>query len=278
MSQKVLVAGTGISGIAAAKLLLAQGGEVVLYDGNEKLSAEELKKNFDEGAKVSVILGELKKLDLSGVELCVISPGISLEAPFVAVLDEARVPIWSEIELAYHCSQGKLIAITGTNGKTTTTALTGEIMRHFFNSVFVVGNIGDPYTAHARETTEESVTVAEVSSFQLETIMEFHPNVWAITNITPGLWDRHKTMDCYIQVKEGIARNQTEEDSCVLNNDDPELRAFGSTLKSKVIYFSRRKSGPGRIYGRRQDRIPPRRKDGACAGCQGSPDHRRPQP
>ena len=105
MSQKVLVAGTGISGIAAAKLLLAQGGEVVLYDGNEKLSAEELKKNFDEGAKVSVILGELKKLDLSGVELCVISPGISLEAPFVAVLDEARVPIWSEIELAYHCSQ-----------------------------------------------------------------------------------------------------------------------------------------------------------------------------
>ena len=107
MSQKVLVAGTGISGIAAAKLLLAQGGEVVLYDGNEKLSAEELKKNFDEGAKVSVILGELKKLDLSGVELCVISPGISLEAPFVAVLDEARVPIWSEIELAYHCSPGK---------------------------------------------------------------------------------------------------------------------------------------------------------------------------
>ena len=78
---------------------------MVLYDGNEKLSAEELKKNFDEGAKVSVILGELKKLDLSGVELCVISPGISLEAPFVAVLDEARVPIWSEIELAYHCSR-----------------------------------------------------------------------------------------------------------------------------------------------------------------------------
>ena len=206
MSQKVLVAGTGISGIAAAKLLLAQGGEVVLYDGNEKLSAEELKKNFDEGAKVSVILGELKKLDLSGVELCVISPGISLEAPFVAVLDEARVPIWSEIELAYHCSQGKLIAITGTNGKTTTTALTGEIMRHFFNSVFVVGNIGDPYT------------------------------------------DRHKTMDCYIQVKEGIARNQTEEDSCVLNYDDPELRAFGSTLKSKVIYFSRREKLDQGVY------------------------------
>ena len=121
-------------------------------------------------------------------------------------------------------------------------------MRHFFNSVFVVGNIGDPYTAHARETTEESVTVAEVSSFQLETIMEFHPNVSAITNITPDHLDRHKTMDCYIQVKEGIARNQTEEDSCVLNYDDPELRAFGSTLKSKVIYFSRREKLDQGVY------------------------------
>ena len=110
------------------------------------------------------------------------------------------------------------------------------------------GNIGDPYTAHARETTEESVTVAEVSSFQLETIMEFHPNVSAITNITPDHLERHKTMDCYIQVKEGIARNQTEEDSCVLNYDDPELRAFGSTLKSKVIYFSRREKLDQGVY------------------------------
>ena len=128
MSQKVLVAGTGISGISAAKLLLAQGGEVILYDGNEKLSEEKLKAKFDEGAKVTIVLGELKKTDLAGVELCVISPGIPLEAPFVAVIDEAKIPIWSEIELAYHCSKGKLAAITGTNGKTTTTALTGEIM------------------------------------------------------------------------------------------------------------------------------------------------------
>ena len=238
MSQKVLVAGTGISGISAAKLLLAQGGEVVLYDGNEKLSEENLKAKFDEGAKVTIVLGELKKTDLMGVELCVISPGIPLESPFVAVIDEAKIPIWSEIELAYHCSKGKLAAITGTNGKTTTTALTGEIMRKFYKSVFVVGNIGDPYTAHALETTDESVTVAEVSSFQLETIMDFHPNVSAITNITPDHLDRHKTMECYIQVKEGITRNQTEEDTCVLNYEDPVLREFGKTLKCKVLYFS----------------------------------------
>ena len=240
MSQKVLVAGSGISGIAAAKLLLAKGGEVVLYDGNDKLDAEKIKKNFDEDAKVSVVLGELKRTDLLGVELSVISPGIPLDAPFVTVLDEAGGPIWSEIQLAYHCAKGKLAAITGTNGKTTTTALTGEIMRSFYDSVFVVGNIGEPYTAHALETEESSVTVAEVSSFQLETIMDFRPNVSAILNITPDHLDRHKTMECYTQVKESITKNQKDGDTCVLNYDDTVLREFGETLKINVVYFSSR--------------------------------------
>ena len=238
MSQKVLVAGSGISGIAAAKLLLAKGGEVVLYDGNDKLDAEKIKKNFDEDAKVSVVLGELKRTDLLGVELSVISPGIPLDAPFVTVLDEAGVPIWSEIQLAYHCAKGKLAAITGTNGKTTTTALTGEIMKSFYDSVFVVGNIGEPYTAHDLETEESSVTVAEVSSFQLETIMDFRPNVSAILNITPDHLDRHKTMECYTQVKESITKNQTAGDTCVLNYEDEVLRRFGETLQTKVVFFS----------------------------------------
>lgn len=242
MGQKVLVAGTGISGIAAAKLLLQKGGEVVLYDGNSKLDAAKIKKNFDEGAKVTVILGDLKRTDLLGVELSIISPGISLEAPFVSVLDDANVPIWSEIQLAYHCAKGKLAAITGTNGKTTTTALTGEIMKSHYEEVFVVGNIGDPYTSHALETTDETVTVAEVSSFQLETIMDFRPNVSAILNITPDHLDRHKTMECYIEVKEGITKNQKEEDTCVLNYDDPVLREFGETLKTEVIFFSSRQT------------------------------------
>lgn len=240
MSQKVLVAGSGISGIAAAKLLLDMGGEVVLYDGNEKLREEDLRKKFDENAKVSFVLGELTRTDLLGVELSIISPGISLEAPFVSVIDQAGIPIWSEIQLAYHCAKGRLAAITGTNGKTTTTALTGEIMKACYDSVFVVGNIGDPYTAHALETTEKSVTVAEVSSFQLETIMDFRPNVSAILNITPDHLDRHKTMERYIEIKEGITKNQKENDVCVLNYDDPVLREFGETLKCKVVCFSSR--------------------------------------
>lgn len=239
MSQKVLVAGTGISGIAAAKLLLSKGGEVVLYDGNEKLDPEELKKKFDEGATITFVLGELKKTDLLGVELAILSPGIPADAPFVEMIRETGIPIWGEMQLAYHCAKGRMAAITGTNGKTTTTSLTGEIMKSFYDSVFVVGNIGEPFAFHALETTDETVTVAEVSSFMLETMTDFHPNVSAILNITPDHLDRHKTMECYIETKESITKNQKEGDVCVLNYEDPVLREFGETLKDiKVVYFS----------------------------------------
>lgn len=257
-SQKVLVAGTGISGIAAAKLLLAKGGEVVLYDGNEKLDVNGLKKRFEDSDKVEVVLGTLKRTDLKGVELCIISPGISLGSPLVAAIDEAKIPIWGEIQLAYHCAKGRLAAITGTNGKTTTTALTGQIMKDYFKDVYVVGNIGIPYTEVALDTEETSVTVAEVSSFQLETIMDFHPQVSAILNITPDHLDRHGTMEQYIAVKESIALNQTEKDTIVLNYDDPILRRFGlkedkgdkdaMMLKPKVFFFSSRSRLEEGIY------------------------------
>lgn len=239
-SQKVIVAGTGASGIGAAKLLLELGGEVVLYDGNESLDEEKLLENFEDTKNISVVLGELHRTDLLGVELCIISPGIPLTAPCVEVLDEAKIPIWSEIQLAYQCAKGKLAAITGTNGKTTTTALVGEMVKSFYESAFVVGNIGTPYTETALETTEDSVTVAEVSSFQLETIMDFRPNVSAILNITPDHMDRHGTMEIYTEIKENITMNQTEEDWVVLNYDDPVLREFGEKeeLKPKALFFS----------------------------------------
>ncbi len=239
-SQKVLVAGTGLSGLSAARLLLDMGGEVVLYDSKPRLNPEALKKELEEEKRVSVVLGELRRADLRGVEMCIISPGISLEAPFVGVLDEAKIPIWSEIQLAYQCAKGRLAAITGTNGKTTTTALVGEIMKAFYKDVYVVGNIGTPYTQVALRTEDQSVTVAEVSSFQLETIMNFRPDVSAILNITPDHLDRHHTMECYIAVKEQIAVNQTEKDICVLNYDDEILRNFGqqTDFKPKTVFFS----------------------------------------
>lgn len=240
MGQRVLVAGTGKSGMAAVKLMLHLGGDVVLYDGNTNLDPDEIKRCFDADAKLSVVLGDLKRTDLLGVELSIISPGIPLDAPFVSVLCEAKIPIWSEIQLAYHCSKGRLAAITGTNGKTTTTALAGEIMKAYYESVFVVGNIGIPYTQIALETEDDSVTIAEVSSFQLETIMDFKPDVSAILNITPDHLNRHKTMECYIHIKESITMNQTKEDICILNYDDEVLRSFGESglLKPKVVYFS----------------------------------------
>ena len=241
-SQRVLVAGTGTSGIAAAKLILERGGEVVLYDGNKELNEKEIKKKFENPEKVTVVLGEIKRSDLLGVELCIISPGIPLTSPFVAVVDEAKIPVLGEIELAYQCGAGRLAAITGTNGKTTTTALTGEILKAQFEEVFVAGNIGDPYTGQVPQMTENSVTVLEVSSFQLETIMDFKPDVSAILNITPDHLDRHGTMENYIQIKEGITLNQTDKDAVVLNYDDPVLREFGERedLKPRVIWFSSR--------------------------------------
>lgn len=267
--QKVLVAGTGKSGIAAAKLLLKMGGEVVLYDGNKQLNPESLKEPFAEHKKLNIVLGELNRTDLLGVELAIISPGIPLDAPFVRVLDEAGIPIWSEIQLAYHVAKGKLIAITGTNGKTTTTALTGAIMNAYFaesparlhpdagKKVFVVGNIGIPYTATALLTTDDSVTVAEVSSFQLETIMDFHPDISAILNIAPDHLDRHGTMENYIEVKKRIALNQTREDHIILNYDDEILRKFGESeeLKAGVTFFSAGQALKEGLYLRGQDMV-----------------------
>ena len=254
MSQKVWVAGSGKSGVAATNLLIAKGGEVVLYDGNKKLDAAKIRAKFPEDAKVTVVIGDLTRTDLIGIELAVVSPGIPLDVPFVKMIEEAGIPIWGELQLGYHCAKGKLAAITGTNGKTTTTALTGEIMKTFYDSVFVVGNIGDPYTAHALDTTDESVTVAEVSSFMLETVLDFHPNVAAITNITPDHLDRHKTMENYIAVKESISKNMTAEDTMVLNYEDENLRDYGENLKTKVVWFSsRRKLDQG--YYLDEDRI-----------------------
>lgn len=240
MEKKVLVAGAGVSGIGAVKLLSRAKRAVILYDGNEKLDREALAQKL-EGASCELVLGELTEECIRSAEYCVISPGIDLETPFVKKLQAAKVPIWSEIELAYRYAKGRLIAITGTNGKTTTTALTGLIMKNWAGDAYTVGNIGTAYTSAALDTTDVSITTAEVSSFQLESILEFHPQVSAILNITPDHLNRHHTMEIYAAVKESVTKNQTEEDTCVLNHDDDRLLAFGRTLKVPVIWFSSRK-------------------------------------
>ena len=236
--KKVLVVGTGVSGIAAAKLLLDKNMPVVLYDSNRDVDLKKLYEKEPFLAEVPVILGELKEEQMRDFGVAVLSPGVPTDLPMVEKLRAQNVAIWGEIELAYYFGKGRVAAITGTNGKTTTTALTGEIMKNYFEDVRVVGNIGIPYTSEAATMTEDTVTVAEISSFQLETIHRFCPQVSAILNITPDHLNRHHTMDCYIETKERITENQTKDQVCVLNYEDPVLREFGENSPARVVYFS----------------------------------------
>ena len=236
--KNALVAGTGKSGISAAKLLIAHGVKVTLFDENEKRDKNDLMEKLSQSELVTILLGKLTDEVLKQTDIMVISPGIPVDSAFVEDIKEAGIPVWSEIELAYYFGKGKIAAITGTNGKTTTTALVGEIVKAWNPKTIVVGNIGIPYTELCDTTDDDSATVAEISSFQLETIVDFHPNVSAILNLTPDHLNRHHTMEAYIAAKENIAKNQTEEDTCVLNYEDAVTRQFGETLKAKVLYFS----------------------------------------
>ncbi len=246
--KKVIVAGSGVSGMGAVKLLSKLQAEIIVYDGNNKLKKEEVENKLPDGAKAEIVIGELMDDILAKAGLMVVSPGIPLNAPCIKKAEESGICIWGEIELAYQCAKGKLAAITGTNGKTTTTALTGEMLKSYYNSAFVVGNIGIPYTSVALDTTQASVTVAEISSFQLETIKEFAPHVTAILNITPDHLNRHKTLEGYIAVKESIAKNQRVGDICVLNYEDEELRRFGEGLFLEVVFFSSKRRLERGIY------------------------------
>ncbi len=236
--KKFLVVGTGKSGIAAAELLKKEQIAVRLYDSNENLDKQAFYEKNPDLSDVALITGTLPEEEMKNTDILVLSPGVPTDLPMVGTMREMGIAIWGEIELAYAFAKGAVLAITGTNGKTTTTSLLGEIMKNYFKEVFVVGNIGIPYTSVAADTTEESVTVAEISSFQLETIHTFAPKVTAILNITPDHLNRHHTMENYIAAKESITKNQGAEDLCVLNYEDEVLRDFGKQLKVPVIWFS----------------------------------------
>ncbi len=236
--SRVLVVGAGKSGTGAAVLLAKCGALPVLFDENERLPVQDIKDKLKEYPMIEVCAGHLPQDDGRPFRLAVISPGVPVDSPFVNSLREKGIPVWGEIELAYAMEMGTVAAITGTNGKTTTTTLVGQIMSDYYGKTFVVGNIGNPYTEAVLKTSGSSYTVAEVSSFQLETISSFHPHVSAILNITPDHLNRHHTMENYIKTKENIARNQTKDDVCVLNYDNPHTRAFADRCPARVILFS----------------------------------------
>ena len=238
-NKKVTVVGSGISGIAAVKLLLHKGAKVTLYDSNAELNKQAVAERI--GAEVTIICGEFTKELEENTELLVLSPGVPTDLPFVLSLKGQGVPVWGEIELAYRIAKGKFIGITGTNGKTTTTALTGEIMKQYFKEVFVVGNIGIPYTELAEEIGENAVTVAELSSFQLETVQEdFVPDVSMILNLTPDHLNRHYTMENYGRAKLNVAKHQGKGQTCILNYEDAYLREYAKELSCNILWFSSR--------------------------------------
>ncbi|MGN1148783.1 MAG: UDP-N-acetylmuramoyl-L-alanine--D-glutamate ligase, partial [Lachnospiraceae bacterium] len=236
--KKVLVVGSGKSGIAAVGLLDKAGAYPILFDSNEKLTGEEMAEKLEKGSRAECYAGSLPDVVLQGIEIAVLSPGVPVDIPLVEGLKAKNVPVIGEIELGYLLEKGKVIAITGTNGKTTTTTLVGEIMKAHFEQVFVVGNIGNPYTLEADKTTPSSVTVAEISSFQLETAVTFHPTVSAILNITPDHLNRHHTMENYVATKEAIAKKQTKDEVCVLNFEDDNLKDFAKRCPARVVFFS----------------------------------------
>ena len=239
-NKKVLVVGLGKSGRAAYDLLKEMKARVSLYDG---------KKDMDvSGYDAPVYLGEIPKDELGSFACAVFSPGVPLDIPLANELREAGIPLIGEIELAYIMEKGVVAGISGTNGKTTTTTLVGEIMRAHNEKTFVVGNIGNPYTKEVGKTSSQSVTVAEISSFQLETIDTFRPMVSAILNITPDHLNRHKTMEEYIRVKLSITKNQTKEDLCVLNYEDEVLRENAVNLPCEVAFFSSRQKVEKGLY------------------------------
>ena len=235
--KKALVCGMAKSGIAAAKLLNRLGARVTLQDmkTREEISADVLAL---EGEGIALYTGANPDDIACAQDMIVLSPGIPCDLPFIAAAENAGTEVISEVELAYRLTPCPITAITGTNGKTTTTTLTGEIMKAVYGGTAVVGNIGIPYSEEVQRLTERDWVVAEISSFQMEKAKDFHPHISAVLNITPDHLNRHKTMEVYIAMKEKVFAKQTAADFCILNHGDEVCRKMADKTAAKVFFFS----------------------------------------
>src|SRR6185437_9678912 len=238
-NQRVLVVGLGKSGVASALFLKARGARVTVSDSKSQDELRgEIPKLLDAG--VTVETGGHGERTFRGQDLIVVSPGVPVDVPSLEQAREQGVPVIGEIELAARFLKGRIVAITGSNGKTTTTTLTGEVISMGGWESLVGGNIGTAAISLVEESTDDSYVVLEVSSFQLETIESFHPLVAVVLNITPDHLDRHSTFQAYVDAKARIFENQTGEDFAVLNADDPTCVSLAGRTKAHKIWFSRK--------------------------------------
>ncbi|EAX46437.1 UDP-N-acetylmuramoylalanine--D-glutamate ligase [Thermosinus carboxydivorans Nor1] len=235
--MNIAVLGAGVSGISVAQVLRRLGAHVILSDAKavEKPEFAALR-----AAGVRLELGYQDESLLTGVDLLVLSPGVSIYNPLVEAAQVQGIPVMSEIEVAYRLCPAPIIAITGTNGKTTTTTLVGEMLKAAGREVVVGGNIGLALSQEVAGISEHGIVVAEISSFQLEGVVDFRPRIAAVLNLTPDHLDRHRSLDNYKAMKERIFRNQRPDDYLVLNYDDPLVRDMAERAPSQAVFFSRK--------------------------------------
>ncbi|MEA4852816.1 MAG: UDP-N-acetylmuramoyl-L-alanine--D-glutamate ligase [Christensenella sp.] len=237
-NKKALVIGMAKSGVSSAALLCRLGADVTIYDVKTRENIpQELLLELDE-YPCHDMLGKDPTDIVSSMDFLVLSPGVPLGLPFIRRAYELGKPVIAEIELGFSVSKADFIAITGTNGKTTTTALTGEIFKNAGIPTHVLGNIGVPITQEAMETKSGDVVVAETAALQLDTIENYRPCESAILNITEDHLDRYGTMENYIAAKAKIFKNQGTEDFCVLNYDNEIVRELADKIRAKVFWFS----------------------------------------
>ena len=241
--RSVTVVGLARSGVAACRLLRALGARVTGTDARAADAlAPEARALSAEG--VRLVLGGHPPEAFETAELVVVSPGVPADHPALVQRRERGVPVMGEVELAYRTMTAEFVAITGTNGKTTTTALAGALLRESGRPVLVGGNIGRPLAAEALTFAESGWVVAEVSSFQLETTEAFRPHVAAVLNVTPDHLDRHGSLAAYAEAKARIFRAQGRGDWAVLNADDPGASALASRVSARQLWFSRLRPVP----------------------------------
>ena len=237
--KKILVFGAGISGISASAVLQSRGAVVTLADGKDRGHLKTTDSLQEIDSKVGLALGRQDEGLLDGMELLILSPGISIHHPLVEAANQRGIPVWSEVELAGRLCQAPIIAVTGTNGKTTTTTLLGEMMKTTYDEVVVGGNIGVALSQEVGQVSRQGRVVAEISSFQLEGVHEFRPHIAVMLNLTPDHIDRHGSFEGYGATKQKLFALQTKQDFAVLNHDDPWIRAMATHIASRVFFFSR---------------------------------------
>lgn len=253
--KKALVLGAGKSGTEAAQFLAARGAVVALYDQKDVESWPETARSLKASHNVGLISGTLPGWLLDQIDLVVISPGVPTNTVPARYVDRKDGEVIGEVELAYRFMSGRIVGITGSNGKTTTTALIGELLRDAGIETQVGGNIGTPLLSLAESSTGDGWTVAELSSFQLETIKDFRPNVAICLNVTPNHLDRYDSFHDYALAKHRIFMNQTAEDVAILNADDEITASWAKGLKANVVAFSVRSELDEGLFLRGRDLV-----------------------